>query len=508
MAFEIIDADVLVIGRGLAGTVAALTAADHGLRVVVLSRGESATSYAQGGIVYRGKGDPDALRDDICEAGCYINYKPAVEKLLERGPGLVDKWLRERFEVPFNKGEDGQNLDLALEGAHQSRRIIHVKDHTGRNIVERQERELKAHSKIELLEGSLIDLIVSNKHSVEPQKVYETLQVNGAYVLLSDMRVVAINSKATILASGGFSALYQYSTGPKTSIGAGIAAAHRAGARTLHMEYTQFHPTVLLVNSEPKALITEAIRGEGAQILNLSGKKFTESLAPRDVVARAMHDEMSEGESPHLFLDIRNVKSIDEKFPGLVARLENENIDYSNGLLPIVPAAHYSIGGVWTDINAATNLKGLWACGEVACSGLHGANRLASTSLLEALVFGETAGAHAAEFVNGQAHPKFKVKAWIEGAEAVDSTLIRQDWSVLKKTMWNYLGLVRSQKRIQRAERLLVDLRNGVESFYKSGQLAHDLVALRHAVLVATLCLYAAKQNRKSLGSHYLRENF
>jgi L-aspartate oxidase len=506
MSDRILECDVLVVGKGLAGGTAALICQDAGLKVLLVHENDAATSWAQGGIVYKSPADPHTLIDDVMEAGCNVNSRHIVEKVVLEGPELVESLLIDRLRVPFGK-ENGA-FDLTREAAHSARRILHVNDETGKNILDMMNERIARDSKIESIPGTLVDLVVSNRHSLQPEDVYSPTRVNGAYVWTRDSGVMAIKAKATILATGGFASLFSYATGPSTSYGAGIAAAHRAGARTLHMEYVQFHPTVLYAQGAPQCLLTEALRGEGAIIRNHKGENFVDSLAPRDVVSRAMHDEMARLNQPYLFLDVAKVSRLEEKFPAMIRALQNFEVDFSDKLIPIVPAAHYTIGGVWTDEAAATSLPGLWACGEVACTGLHGANRLASMSLLEALVFGNQAGESVVRAIQHSSSHDFPVRPWTEAKGEVDSTLIAQDWAMLRKTLWNYVGLVRSEKRLKRAERLLADLRNDVETFYKDARMSAELISLRHGVLVATLCLYAAIRNRQSIGTHYLRENY
>jgi L-aspartate oxidase len=501
-----VESDVLIIGRGLAGSIAALICEEAGLSVVLIHEKEAATSWAQGGIVYKAPDDPTELIKDVLKAGCYINHRPTVEKVVREGPALVESWLLEKLKVPFNR--DANKYSLTREAAHGERRILHVNDETGFNILSLLEKQLSSRPNIIQYESTLIDLILSNRHAEDDQAVYSSSRVCGAYAWTPNIGVRTFKARATILASGGFASLFQYATGPSGSIGAGIAAAHRAGARSLHMEYVQFHPTALYAQGAPRCLVTEALRGEGAVIRNHKGETFVDSLAPRDVVSRAMHAEMIRTSQSHLFLDVSKVSNLDVKFPGFIKALKKFQLDPVNPLVPVLPATHYTLGGIWTDLNAKTNLSGLWACGEVACSGLHGANRLASMSLLEALVFGDQSGRSVVDFLKNDKEEIPKIRDWQESNENVDLTLVQQDWSMLRKTLWNYVGLIRSEKHLKRAERLLVDLRNEVESFYKNAKLSKELIDLRQGVLVATLCLYAAIRNRKSLGTHYLQEEF
>lgn len=500
-------AEVLVIGTGLAGGIAALSAADAGANVVCITQKDSATEWAQGGIVYRGDSDPSSLESDILSAGANINNPDTVKLVAEEGPAAVERWLMKRLGVSFDVGTDG-NPDLALEAAHHSRRILHVKDFTGKAIWEQLQVEIAKHPRIKCEEGILVDLMVSDRHNVCAGAEYAASRVQGAYVFRPGSgEVSTVTASVTILATGGFSSLYLHSTGPKSSRGDGISAAHRAGARTLHMEFVQFHPTALYIPGEPRRLITEALRGAGAKLLNLRNKSFVDELAPRDVVARAIHEEMLREGGAHVWLDLRLITDLETKFPSILKLLRSKGFDPHSDLIPVVPAAHYTLGGVWTDLNGATSLPGLYAAGEVACTGLHGANRLASTSLLEAIVFGERSGQSAAkESAALLKSPKnFEPKPWEPQSNPFDPALLVQDWDFLRQTLWNYVGLVRSERRLKRAERILAELRTEVEWFYKRSRLTEELIGLRHGVLVATLMLYAALRRRESVGVHYLK---
>lgn len=504
------DADVLVIGAGLAGSIAALNAVKQGRKVTLVHRADSASQWAQGGIVYKGAEDPGSLVDDILQAGAGLNNRAAVELIAREGPAAVDRWLREAMSVPFDAGLDG-NPDLTLEAAHNARRILHVKDYSGRAISECVARAVDASPNIERVDGVLVDIILADRHDRRPEAEYRRSRASGAYVFLPGTRdVVAVKARATVLATGGYSSLYQHSTGPTTSRGDGIAAAHRAGARTLHLEFVQFHPTALYIPGEPRKLLTEALRGAGARLLNFKNERFVDELAPRDVVARAIHEELISSGAAHVWLDLTTIPDLETKYPSIVKLLAEKGIDPRKAHVPVVPAAHYTIGGVWTDLDGATSVPGLYAAGEVAATGLHGANRLASTSLLEALVFGERAGRAAAEdAVRAEAEGTVtEPRSWEPARTTVDPALLAQDGQFLRQTLWNYVGLVRSERRLQRAERILGELRNEVEWFYKRAELSEELIALRNGTLVAELLLYAALRRRKSVGTHYLKEGY
>lgn len=499
--------DVLIIGEGLAGSIAALRAADLGAKVCLVSHKTAASSWAQGGIVYQGENDPELLFQDVLQSGAQINNKAAVEKVLEKGPLYIEEWLQKRLQISFDSREDGA-LDLGLEAAHSTRRILHIKDKTGRGILEPLQKAVQDHPSIERVKGTVVELVLSDRHGLSKHCEYQAREVAGAYFLTGENKVQKILARSTILASGGYSGIFWHSSGPSSNIGAGISVAHRAGAKTLHLEFVQFHPTTLYKEHQPRTLLTEALRGEGAFLLDEKGERFVDELAPRDQVARAIHQKIASSNGPCVFLDLRHLGHVEEKFPGVVALLEKNKINYQKELVPVVPSSHYTIGGVWTDLDGKSSLPGLWACGEVACTGLHGANRLASMSLLEALVFGVESATDATKVALIKKDlPMVEYKDWVSENEEVDPILLQQDWSLLKQSMWNYVGLIRTQKRLQRAENLINELRTEVESFYKKSCLTESLVNLRHAVLVASLTLYSALRRNKSLGTHYLEES-
>jgi L-aspartate oxidase len=497
--------DLIVVGSGLAGSIGALRAAEKGQRVLLIEGDKDcASAWAQGGIVYPRESDFADLTRDIFDAGCGINNPEAVRNVVHDGAKLVPYWLLERAGVAFDRDSAG-NLDWALEAAHSRPRILHVKDHSGRAIMEQLRLLVAAHPLIERREGVLVDLLVSDRHDVRAPSVYKTSCCAGAYVFLrAEQRVEAFVAPAVLLATGGFSGLFEHSTGARSLRGDGIAAAHRAGARTLHLEYVQFHPTSLYIPHERRYLLTEALRGEGAKLLNMKGERFVDELAARDVVARAIHESMLHDGTEHVWLDCRGIKNFADHFPGILKLLKEKGLDPSKDLLPAVPSAHYTLGGVWTDSVGRTSLAGLFAAGEVACTGLHGANRLASTSLLEALVYGHRAADAVHDYLASLENWDFQAQPWIPGEDEVDPALLSQDWQLLRRTLWNYVGLTRNEARLKRAERMLSDLRRDVETFYKRGKLSEPLIGLRHAVQVATLILYAALRNPNSLGTHHL----
>ncbi len=503
MSFRIIETDILVVGGGLAGSTAALRAAEGGASVVLLSASEeSSSSWAQGGIVMPSANDRELLKADILRAGCDLNNPRTVDLVITEGERIVRDFLLEKHQVPFDRKSDGE-LDFVREAAHSRERILHLKDRSGSGIMESL-RSARAKASITEQSGILIDLLMSDRQDRRAESIYRRSSCAGAYVLDPKTgEVSAIVAKASILATGGFSQLFYHSTGPQTANGDGISAAHRAGAKVMHLEYVQFHPTALYLPNERRHLLTEALRGAGARLLNLSKESFVDELAPRDIVSRAIHSEMLRENGEHVWLDLGPVADLENRFPAMTALLKNFNFNPKTELIPVVPAAHYTIGGIWTDLDGRTSLDGLWAAGEVACTGLHGANRLASTSLLEAVVFGYRAAENALSSLRNL-NFDFEPREWLPSNEAVDPALLKLDWSVLKRTLWNYVGLIRTPERLQRAERILLDLRKDVESFYRAAELSESLISLRHAVHVSTLLLYSAIRNRQSLGTHFL----
>lgn len=510
--------DVLVIGAGIAGGITALEAAKGGAQVTLIQRRfdsrDSNTDWAQGGIIYTGENDsPDILAQDIMAAGAGICYPPAVRLVAENGPRLVKQLLVDELAVNFDRAASGE-LDLTEEAAHTARRIIHSQDKTGEAITDALSRALESHPNIRIIRGaSAIDVLTLSHHSENPLDIYEPPTCVGAYVLLRDPGVVrTFLAHETVLATGGLGQLYLHTTNPRGARGDGIAMAYRAGARLLNLEYVQFHPTALYSETAPRYLITEAVRGEGGKLINAAGEAFMEkydkrgSLAPRDVVARAIHEELLKSEAPCVYLDIshRPADWVRRRFPRVHSLCMKVGVDITKEPMPVVPAAHYSCGGVAVDLKSRTSIRGLRAVGEVACTGLHGANRLASTSLLEGLVFGYFAGRDILESLRENNRTAFPpIEPWVEEDELIDPALILQDWMTIKYTMWNYVGLVRSTKRLQRAKETLRELQQEIESFYARAKLNDDLIGLRDGVQASLAVLYAASENRVSRGCHY-----
>lgn len=518
---ELIETDVLVIGCGIAGGTAALQLAEQGLSVLVVTRTqephESNTYYAQGGIIYRGVNDtPQLLAEDITRAGAGHCQPKAVKTLAEDGPVLVTDILLEKLHVPFDQ-TDNAELSLTREGGHSLPRIVHAADATGKAIEVALIKTLQAHPNVTILTGhTAVDLLTPSHHSLNRLAVYTRPSCAGAYILnQNEEQVIRCLAKKTILATGGLGQIFLRSSNPAGARGDGIAMANRAGARVINAEFTQFHPTTFHHSLAPHFLITEAVRGEGARLVHANGEPFMEQyapkwkdLAPRDIVARAIHQEMLKRDISNVYLDLCSYIPKDHilsHFPNIYEQCLTYDIDITQDLVPVVPAAHYSCGGVWVNKWGKTTIRHLYAVGEVACTGLHGANRIASSSLLEGLVWGNRAAQHIlrhlpAEYVSYATD----IPPWQdEGQELPDPALISQDMSHIKHTMWNYVGLVRTSPRLKRAIRELRNLENEIEQFYRVSRLTDSLIGLRNAVRTAIIVTFAAWENKRSMGCHY-----
>ncbi len=523
---DVITCDVLVLGAGVAGCTAALRAADLGADVLLVTKdalGESNTHYAQGGIIgltHEEDDSPALLADDIEAAGAGLCRPEAVQLLAEEGPRLCKEFLWAKLGVPFELGADGEPEPTA-EAAHSARRIFHVKDATGRSIQKALTEAVLHHPRITVREHlSLVDLITIPHHSIDPRRVYDPIQVWGAYLLdPSTGKVDRCLAKRTILATGGVGYLYLHTTNPAGATGDGLAAAYRATARVVNCEYLQFHPTTLYIPHKPRTLLTEALRGEGAQLLNRQGERFMAKyapeqmeLAPRDVVSRAIFSEMATRAEACMFLDLAPVAKrldLEARFPTILAACRAEGIEPLRQPIPVVPAAHYFCGGVAVDIDGRTSLHGLYAVGEVACTGLHGANRLASTSLLEGLVWGHRAASVAVEGVRKTELPDpDSLASWraVQTPVEPDPLLIEQDWNNIRTTLWNYAGIVRTKARLQRAYGDVGYLYHRLEGFYREAPLSRSLLELRNGIICARLILKAALQNPESRGCHYRQD--
>ncbi len=514
--------DILVIGCGIAGASTALEAAKCGLKTVIITKNnaleESNTYYAQGGIVSLGPDDqPELLKEDIIQTGDRINNPEAVDILSTEGKKMVDSVLIDELKIPFTKSSP-DSLDYAQEGGHSRRRILHIRDTTGKTVEEKFVAALKNFSNITFLpDHTAVDLLTVPHHSKDPTSFYREPRCIGCYVLDNKTKKVKIIfATYTILASGGCGAVYLYTSNPKGAIGDGYAMAYRAGARLVNMEYIQFHPTSLFHRDADGFLISETVRGEGARLKTKDGQTFMEKysesgeLAPRDEVTRAIYEEMTNTNSNYVYLDLASYAKIDikKRFPYIFKTCLRYGIDITRESIPVVPAAHYCCGGVLVDKWGRTSLSGLYAAGEVSCTGVHGANRLASTSLLEGLVWGTRAAQHiASHFSPVVEYTSSDIHQWYypEKEEETDPALINQDWISIRSTMWNYAGIIRTRKRLERARADLEYLSHRIEKFYREARMDAKIVGLKHGIQVAVLITYAAIGNSVSCGSHYLK---
>jgi L-aspartate oxidase len=516
-ASRVIETDVLVVGSGLAGCSAAYAAAQEGLNVILINSeselAETSSYYAQGGIIYRAENDTEEIfLQDFQRTGAGIVNPAAVKVVYKSGPELIQKILCDDLKVPFVRRKDG-GLDLTMESAHSHARIAYIMDHTGQSILDCFQARIRQMDRIKTFtKATCVDLITLAHHSLNHLDIYKPSTCVGAYVLFQDeSKVYPILAKTTILATGGLGSLYLHTSNPPHVRGDGYAMAYRAGARIMNMEYVQFHPTTLFTTNNERFLISETLRGEGAVLRNKSGEAFMklyhelESLAPRDIVARSIMTEMNREGSRHVYLDIthRDGAWIRRRFPKIYQKCLEHKVDITREGIPVVPAAHYECGGVATDMQANTTIRRLKAIGEVACTGLHGANRLASSSLLESLVFGVIAGSDVARQIEVEDFRIPDVAAWKEETEAIDPDLIRQDRSTIQQTMWNYVGIVRDAKKLDRAFGILWQLNEDIQHFYKHSELTDQLIGLRNAATASLLVLHAARLHKGSRGCHY-----
>jgi L-aspartate oxidase len=513
---QILHTDCLVIGSGLAGSAYALQMARAGFSVELLSLGgpEAANSnQAQGGIIFDDEAHPELLANDILAASDGTSNPAAIDQLVREGPRAVRELLLDDFPVPFDRDSSGE-LVKTREGGHSEKRIIFSKDTTGRAITTAVAKGVATTKGVTRREGWMaVDLLTLSHHSSEPADRYEPLTCFGAYVLdTSTGEVLAILARKTVLATGGLGQIFLHTTNQSGTVGQGMVMAYRVGARLIDLEYVQFHPTVFAKKNAPRFLVTEALRGEGGIIVNAKGERFVDrvhplgSLAPRDVVARAIRNELAATGEPCVFLDLSAMKPgfAKERFPGVHARCLEHGVDITREPIPIVPAAHYSCGGVHTDLDGRTNIRDLNAIGETACTGLHGANRLASTSLLECLTGARATAAADLTDLIGAPTRRPTPQAWKSPTREADPVLVRQDMLQIQHTMWNYAGVVRSAERLNRARRILIELREEIQTFYRGCKLTRELIELRNAVQTALLVVHAASLNPVSKGCHYV----
>ncbi|HNS51257.1 MAG TPA: L-aspartate oxidase [Anaerolineae bacterium] len=514
--------DVLVIGSGIAGLAAALQLAqDRQRQVSVITRAANAeetnTRYAQGGIIARGDGDsPELLAQDVVAAGAGLTLPSAAQILAEEGPALVQRLLVEEAAVPFDRNARGR-LAYGREGGHSLSRVLHIGDMTGLAIEQGLLARLRQCPNVTLLTGTTaVDLITSPHHLLDPLAVYEPVACHGAYLLDRQTgSVQRVLAAATVLATGGLGRIYRYTSNPEGARADGLAMAYRAGARIINAEYVQFHPTTLALPGSDNFLISEAVRGEGARLYTPDGRHFMEhyspkwgDLAPRDVVARAIHSEMITHNYPHVLLDLVGQMApqrIRERFPTIYATCLKAGVDITAEPVPVVPAAHYFCGGVMVDAWGRSTITGLYAVGEVSCTGVHGANRLASTSLLEGLVWGDRAGRDIRTRTDLRRVPEQQVPSWegVGNGSPADPVLLYRDSRTIQHTMWLYVGLARNTRRLARALRELSHLWEEIDGFYRATRLSDELIGLRNMAQAAWVVTRAAWHNRGSRGCHF-----
>jgi L-aspartate oxidase len=502
--------DYLVLGSGIAGLSFALRAAAHGQVVLVTKRtgNDAATGWAQGGVAAAlSEGDSfEQHARDTHDAGAGLCHERVVDLCVRGGPPAIE-WLLETG-AKFSRTPGGL-LDLAREGGHSARRVVHAGDLTGQEIQRALLQAAREHPNIELREWHMgVDLITVSQFGGPDRCVgaYIFDEVNG--------RIETVRARATILATGGAGKVYLYTTNPDVATGDGVAMAYRAGAWLGNMEFYQFHPTCLYHPNAKSFLISEALRGEGARLCLMNGEPFMAQhhalgdLAPRDVVARAIDYEMKRSGLEHVLLDISHKPPafVRERFPGIYERCKSFGIDITQTPIPVVPAAHYMCGGVTSDLDGRSSIPGLWVLGETAFTGLHGANRLASNSLLEGLVFAHRAAdrlGSTIETLRGQPSPT--VPDWESGSAVAsdEAVVVTHNWDELRRTMWNYVGIVRSNSRLERAGRRIALLEDEIRDYYWRHLITRDLLELRNIAAVAELVIACAAARRESRGLHF-----
>lgn len=520
------DFDVLVIGSGIAGLSFALKVAQQGFAVAILTKktkADSNTNFAQGGIAAVTAQTDDVAKHvaDTLAAGDGLCDRRVVREVVRDGPARIQELAELGLE--FSRDDTGA-YDLGREGGHSERRILHVKDMTGKAIEDALLHAVGAEPRIALFEHLFaVDLITTDKPRAGGRRRTSRptpgpRRVLGLYALdVKDGRVITFRAPVVMLSTGGAGQVYQFTTNPDIATGDGIAMAYRAGVEIRNMEFIQFHPTTLYSQTGERFLISEAVRGEGAILRNSAHEAFMQryhplaDLAPRDIVARAIDTEMKQSGAPHVWLDIthRNASYLRTRFPKIFQTCKKLGFDLARDFLPVVPAAHYTCGGIATTLAGETELAGLYACGEVACTGLHGANRLASNSLLEAVVVAHRAARSVGRYLRRvRPTPASPLPDWVDlgGSDPDERVVISHNWDELRRTMWDYVGIMRTTKRLERARTRIATLEREIQEYYWNFSVDRQLLELRNLATVAKLVVACALQRHESRGLHAIAD--
>lgn len=511
--------DFLVIGSGIAGLSFALKVADHGTVTVITKKDimEGNTRYAQGGIamVCNQDDSPDLHIQDTLRAGDGLCTEAVVSTVVREGPARIRELTD--MGVHFSLRPDNKTFDLGREGGHSKNRIVHAKDMTGREVEETLAERSRENKNITVFENHIAIDLITYSRSLKRGQITANHEdfCCGAYVFdVQTKEVDTFAAKITVLATGGSCKVYLYTSNPDVAAGAGIAMGYRAGTQVANLEFVQFHPTCLYHPEAKNFLISEAVRGEGGVLVNGGGHAFMKDydpqkdLACRDVVARSIDMELKKSGDQYVYLDIshRDSDLVKKRFPNIYEKCLSFGIDMTKEAIPVVPAAHYMCGGVVTDRKAGTNIQGLYAIGEVACTGLHGANRLASNSLLEALVFAHRAARHSVEnmkLISDSSIPE--LPEWDPGGatDSDEAIMVSHNWDEIRRFMWNYVGIVRSNKRLSRAKHRIDNIKREILEYYWNFKVTGDLIELRNLAEVADLIIECATIRKESRGLHY-----
>jgi len=513
--------DFLIVGTGVAGLSLAIKLASYGSVIVITKKGatDTNTNFAQGGIasVFDAVDSYELHIQDTLDAGDGICNHEAVEMVVREGPSRIRELID--LGVRFNESKNGKSqlLDLGREGGHSVNRIVHALDMTGREVEKALLEKVRQIDSIKLFENHIaIDLVTYSVRMKRGMVISSQEDICcGAYVLdVKTNTVLTFQSKICFLATGGAGKVYLYTSNPDVATGDGIAMGYRAGVSVANLEFVQFHPTCLYHPDAKNFLVSEAVRGEGGVLVNANGDAFMhkydakKDLACRDVVARAIDNELKKSGDDAVFLDITH-KSSDatkKRFPNIYKKCLSLGIDMTRDPIPVVPAAHYMCGGLATDLNGRTDIQRLYAVGETACTGLHGANRLASNSLLEALVYAEKAANDAINELNNKSFDKlFDIPQWDETGttNSDEAIVVSHNWDEIRRLMWNYVGIVRSDKRLQRAQRRIETIQKEIHEYYWDFKVTFDLLELRNIAIVAQLIIESAMFRKESRGLHY-----